>query len=91
MQKLYEVNLKMYVLADNEFDAEIIAGQADVSGVTVEVDEASGVDSDWYEALPFTDDEHNERTCGEIMEEQEAEEKYAKLQTSIPFTKEAAP
>lgn len=64
MKKLYEVNKKYYCLAENEIEAEYmyIGGE----GCTIEISEATSVDNDWWDALPFGDEEE-ERTCGEII------------------------
>jgi len=62
MKKLYEVEIRYYVMAENETEAEAIRTD---DGVTLEVNEAFTVDSEWWDTIPFGGDD--DRTCGEIL------------------------
>ena len=64
--KLYEVNLKYYVLAEDEQEAGYVL--IDVACCDKDIGEAKSVDAAWYDALPFTSSMgESDRTCGEIL------------------------
>jgi hypothetical protein len=64
MKKLYEVNRKYYVMAENESEAEY-AFDIDWTACTTEIYRAKSIDSEWFDAIPFNSDD--DRTCGEIL------------------------
>ena len=66
MKELFEVNQRYYVIADDELEAESISTFP--GDVTKEVFKAEGVDHEWWDCLPFGDDD-TDRTCGEILTE----------------------
>jgi len=65
-KKLYEVERRFYVLADDIWEAESYQ-PFDPLSCTNEVIEARTVDHEWWKALPFGEDDEGERTCGEII------------------------
>ncbi len=66
-KKLYLVEKKAYVMAENELEAGVIDTG---DGASVEVLEALSVDSDWWDLIPFGGDDDN--TCGQILTQQRA-------------------
>lgn len=80
--KLYEVNVKYYVLAEDEDGATMMPSGFDLSACDVDVWEAESLDVAWKDALPFGGD--GKKTCGQIMEEQQAEQQAS----STPATGE---
>lgn len=75
MKKFYEVEIKLYVLAEDEWEAAVIATR-ECQPEAAEVDEAGSVDSRWWKAIPYGSDD--DKTCGEIMGELVATEKGKK-------------
>ena len=73
MKKLFEVHLKYYALAEDEHEA--LSMRIDKAACTHGVIEAHTVDADWWNALPWGDDD-NDRTCGEIAAAAGLEAKY---------------
>jgi len=64
VKKLYEVTKRYYIMAETVFEAECInidfEGEATASTV-----EATSVDSEWWDEIPFNSDDA--RTCGQIL------------------------
>uniref|UniRef100_A0A6M3X6L1 Uncharacterized protein n=1 Tax=viral metagenome TaxID=1070528 RepID=A0A6M3X6L1_9ZZZZ len=65
MKRLYEVEARWYVMAEDEVEAESV--RPIWGDYAVFVTEASGVDHDWFDALPFGGDD--DRTCSQILSE----------------------
>ena len=64
MKKLYEVTKRYYIMAENEIEAEYY--NIDFEGeASVDVVEATSVDSEWWDEIPFNSDDA--RTCGQIL------------------------
>lgn len=66
MKRLYEVEAKYYVMAENKRDAQAVCPA--LEGCAIFAFEPNSIDSDWWDAIPFNSDDG--RTCGEIFEEQ---------------------
>lgn len=66
MKRLYEVERKFYVMAEDESDAKTFQPK-DPGECTNQVYLASAVDADWWNAIPFNGDD--DRTCGELLKE----------------------
>ena len=71
--KLYEATIKYYVLAEDEEDARSLPPHFDTVDCVTELEEATTVDAEWWDSLPFCTDprlEDDEKTCGQILTEQ---------------------
>ena len=66
MKKLYEVERKFYVMAEDELEAEDFDPH-DTSGCTNDAFLASGVEAEWWNCLPYNGDD--DKTCGQIITE----------------------
>jgi len=66
MKRLYEVEIRVYVMAENEQDALQIAAR-ECQPEEAEAEEAGSVDSLWWKSIPYGADD--DKTCGEIMGE----------------------
>lgn len=67
MKKLYKVERRFYVMAEDEVDAEIHTPN-DTSLCTNDVEEVEDfVDNEWWDAVPFNSDD--DRTCAQILKE----------------------
>ena len=65
--KLYCVVRTFYILANDEVEAESYRPD-DALSCTNEVFEATSVDSEWWDLLPFTTDSNTgDKTCGELI------------------------
>ncbi len=67
MKRRYEVEARWYVMDKNELQAQIIK-PPDILACSVFAIEPAGIDTDWYDAIPFNSDD--DRTCGEILSNQ---------------------
>ena len=65
--KLYEIKAHWYVIAENEMDAKWTRPTMLEECVT-SVMEATAVESDWADVLPFGDDPEGDRTCAEVLQ-----------------------
>ena len=66
MKKLFEVNIRLYVVAEDPSEAEYEAMKvSDPDTCDVEVSEAKTVDSVWANVLPFGAED--DRTCKEYL------------------------
>lgn len=64
MKQLYEVEIRVYVMAEDEQDAVQIAAR-ECQPEEAEAYEAVSVDTIWWKAIPYGSD--NDKTCGEIV------------------------
>jgi len=67
MKKLYEVEMIMMVMAEDESDAKLVAAQNASAENWDEFDayEADSVKSEWWDCIPWGSDD--DKTCGEII------------------------
>lgn len=66
MKKLYEVTIKLMVIADDEDEARYVAGDADVDACDVEIEKATECLPGWENAIPFCVQD-DDITCGELV------------------------
>ena len=66
MKKLYEIEARWYVMAEDEEEAQSIK-PTDIATCSVFAIEPISIDADWYNAIPFNSDD--DRTCGQILKE----------------------
>lgn len=66
MKKLYEVEIKVYVMAEDKEDALYIASR-ECQPEEAEAYEAESVDALWWKSIPYGSDD--DKTCGEIIGE----------------------
>ena len=69
MKKLYEVEIKVYVMAEDAEEAAQIA-VTDCQDTEAEAFLANSVDSEWFDVIPYGGDD--DTTCGEILKSQRA-------------------
>lgn len=69
MKKLFKVEIMVYVMAEDEYDAAMIATR-ECQPEEADVEEADNVDSRWWKAIPYGST--TDATCGEIIGEQKA-------------------
>lgn len=65
MKKLYRVDAFWYIMADSEETAKAYKPMLSECDIEVELARDTGVDIDWWDALPFNGD--TDRTCGQIQ------------------------
>lgn len=68
MKRLYEIEVKYYVMAENELEAQDIEPDY-ISNCSVFASEANSVDHDWWNAVPYNSDD--DKTCGQVLNEKE--------------------
>lgn len=72
-KQLYELEVRGYIVADSAEEAfhiakcELIA----VEGLDIDVTKASSVDAHWAPWTPYGDDDGKERTCEQILKDQQ--------------------
>jgi len=66
MKRLYAIDARWYVMAEDEEEAQAIYPDS-LSEVTIFAIEANSVDSSWWDAIPYngTDD----KMCGQILQD----------------------
>jgi hypothetical protein len=64
-KKLYRVNVVLYVMAENEYDACTAATNARFDIFECEAERARTVEPGWEDAIPYNSD--SERTCLQIL------------------------
>lgn len=69
MKKLYVVERRYYVMAESLLEAEDIEPDSITDCITFAF-ETDSVDDEWWDVIPFNSDD--DRTCGQILEEQRA-------------------
>lgn len=69
IKKLYEVEIKAYVMAEDEDEAKSIA-VAECEDVDAEAFVTNSIDAEWWDAIPYGNDD--DLTCGEILKQQAA-------------------
>ena len=69
MKKLYEASVMLYVVAESESEARVIAAtEAEPEIHEWKVYEPNAVDAEWWDCLPWGN-HNNERTCGEWLKQ----------------------
>lgn len=73
-KKLYYVEISGYIASESQDEAKRIAEYrlVAVEGLDIEVSRVHSVDNAWAPGLPYSDDENDERTCAQILEQEEA-------------------
>ena len=66
MKKLFEVEVKYYVMAESPSKATSVHIHPDEC--TTDAQEAESVDSEWWSSLPYGGDDG--RSCGQILTDQ---------------------
>ena len=69
MKKLYQVEITVFVMADDKDEAASIAS-VEAQPEDCEVWEARSVQSEWWDAIPYGADD--DMKCGEILKQQRA-------------------
>lgn len=71
MKKLFVVSYTAYVMAEDVEAAKYV--HIDTDNSDIEVSQATSVDHIWWDAIPFGSDD--DRTCGQIIQEEIGEGK----------------
>ena len=87
-KKLYRVKVVLFVMAENEADACVAATQARFDIFECTAKKAGYVEPEWNDAIPFNADD--ERTCSEIMANDQPIARPETRQVKLPAYVEAA-
>ena len=76
-RKLYkvEVTFEVYVAAENELEAELVAGEFvheenyAVDFLVEQITSVNSIDEKWIGALPYSNKPHDERACEDYINE----------------------
>ena len=74
MKRLYDVEIRVFVMAEDEEEARQIATR-ECQPEEADAEEAGSVDVFWWDSIPYGSDD--DKTCGKIMAEMRAAAKGA--------------